>query len=241
MSGHSKWANIKHKKAVNDKIKSNVFGKYSRMITMAVIEGGGVTNPDHNVKLRLAIDMAHSENLPKDNIDRAIEKGLGQDKNLLKEVLYEAFDKAGVAFIIEATTDNPNRTLAEIRNVLERHGGKLGSQGSITHLFQKCGVINFYRKDNSEDDIFAFADKIDEIDIEEDDDQCTVIFPFEKIGSVKGILGSLKPSRMEISYRILVPMPIQSEIEKKHIEELMEALEVLDDVHRVFVNAVYEE
>lgn len=238
MSGHSKWANIKHKKELNDKNKGTVFGKMSRKITLAVVEGGGVADPEHNVKLRLAIEKAKSENLPKDNIDRAIEKGLGPDKNLLKEVVYEGFDKKGVGILIETTTDNPNRTLGEIRNVMERHNAKLGSQGSVSHMFKKCGTVYFLRKYNSEEDVFRFSDRINAIDIDEDDREFIVYFPFENLGKTKHEMGGLTSDLIEIIYRPTTLIPINDERESKSIQELMEALEELEDVHRVFVNAV---
>src|SRR3989304_8339146 len=100
MSGHSKWANIKRKKEANDKVKGNVFGKMSKIITLAVLEGGGMTDPDHNVKLRLAIEKAKSANMPKENIQRAIEKGTGPEKSQLKEIIYEGFAPGGVSLII---------------------------------------------------------------------------------------------------------------------------------------------
>src|SRR4051812_30449460 len=120
MSGHSKWANIKRKKEANDKVKGAVFGKLSRLITIAVTEGGGLPDPENNVKLRFAVEKARSENMPKENIQKAIEKGSGPNIQELKEVVYEGFGPGGVALLIVTTTDNSNRTHAEIRNVLER-------------------------------------------------------------------------------------------------------------------------
>ncbi len=121
MSGHSKWANIKRKKEANDKIKGNVFAKLSRVITLAVIEGGGIGDPQLNNKLRLAIEKAQASNMPKENIKRAIERGLGPQKDQLKEVIYEGFAPYGVSLLILATTDNPNRTLTELRTKLRKN------------------------------------------------------------------------------------------------------------------------
>ena len=119
MSGHSKWANIKRKKGANDKIKANVFAKMSHLITISVLEGGGIVEPENNVKLRLAIDKAKSVNMPKENIMRAIERGFGPNKMMLKEVVYEGFGPYGIFLLILSTTDSSNRTTAEIRNFLE--------------------------------------------------------------------------------------------------------------------------
>ncbi|MEK7071233.1 MAG: YebC/PmpR family DNA-binding transcriptional regulator, partial [Patescibacteria group bacterium] len=109
------------------------------MITISVIEGGGFADPEINIKLRMAVEKAKAANMPKDNIARAIEKAAGPEKNQLKEVVYEGFGPEGMALIIVATTDNPNRTISEVRNTLEKMGGKLGSQGSVAYLFHKCG------------------------------------------------------------------------------------------------------
>ena len=117
MSGHSKWANIKRKKQANDLVKGNVFAKMSHLITLAVLEGWGIVEPENNVKLRLAVEKAKSVNMPKENIKRAIEKGSGPNKTLLKEVIYEGFGPYGVFLLILATTDNSNRTSSEIRNI----------------------------------------------------------------------------------------------------------------------------
>jgi len=111
MSGHSKWANIKRQKQANDLVRGNVFSKLSRTITLAVIEGGNITDPEHNVKLRLAIDKARQLNMPKENIARAIDKAVGPDKTTLREIVYETFGPGGTAYMILVTTDNINRTL----------------------------------------------------------------------------------------------------------------------------------
>src|SRR5438132_496161 len=131
MSGHSKWSKIKRQKEVTDKVKGAAFAKLSRIITLAVIEGGGIPDPVNNVRLRLSIEKAKALNMPKENITRAIEKGAGPHKLELKEVVYEAFAPHGISVIIVATTDNSNRTFAEIRTILERNGGKMGTQGSV--------------------------------------------------------------------------------------------------------------
>ena len=119
MAGHSKWSKVKRQKEITDKEKSKVFAKLSKLITLAIVEGGGVGDPELNIKLRLAIEKAKQGNMPKENVERAIEKAAGPNKQLLKEVHYEAFAKHGAAILIVATTDNPNRTTAEIKTTLE--------------------------------------------------------------------------------------------------------------------------
>lgn len=146
MAGHSKWANIKRKKEVVDKKRSSLFTKLSKAITMAVIEGGGAINPDFNVKLRLAIEKAKESNMPKDNIERAIQKGSGANKEQLKQVQYEAFGPSNSAIMIKVFTDNPNRSVAELRVLVERHNGKFASPGAVKYLFEQKrveGVVKY--------------------------------------------------------------------------------------------------
>ena len=136
MSGHSKWANIKRKKEVVDQKRGSLFTKLSRAITMAAIEGNG-PNPDFNAKLRLAIDKAKEANVPKENIDRAIQKGTGPGKEVLSEAVYEAFGLSGSAFLIRVATDNLNRSVSDIRLILEKNKGKLAKPGAVEHLFMR--------------------------------------------------------------------------------------------------------
>lgn len=236
MSGHSKWANIKRKKEANDKMKGVAFAKLSRIVTLAVLEGGGVTNPDANFKLRLAIDKARAANMPKDNIARAIEKGHGPNAALLKEIVYEAFGPHGVAMMIQCTTDNTTRTHNEVRSILENRGGKMGSQGSVAYLFQKCSVMQFNLADTLEDDIFTFADSVQAYDIDEGKEVATVFFPFEMFGKAKEKLGALNPSVSEIEYRPLSRVSVNSEEEARKVLDIAETLEALDDVHTVYTN-----
>ncbi len=137
MSGHSKWSTIKHKKAANDKVKGSVFTKMAKAITIAVKKGGGVSDPAMNFSLRLAIDKARAVNMPKENIDRAIEKGIGVGGEEIVELLIEGFAPERVAVLIEAVTDNRNRTIAEMRILMEKHGGVMGSIGSVAYMFEK--------------------------------------------------------------------------------------------------------
>lgn len=237
MSGHSKWANIKNKKAANDKVKGTIFAKLTRMITLSVVEGGGITNPDINFKLRLAIDKAHTANMPNDNIQRAIEKGHSPDSSKLKEVVYEAFGPHGVVYMIQCATDNPTRSHNEVRGVVEKKGGKMGSLGSVGYLFQKCAVMQFDLINSSEDMIFEFGQSLQAYDIDEKGGTATVYFPFDQFGKVKAALGtSLHPKRFDVEYRPLSRISVPSEREAKHIIELTEAIEELTDVHNVFNN-----
>lgn len=235
MSGHSKWANIKRKKQANDMVKANVFAKMSHLITIAVIEGGGIIEPENNVKLRLVIDKAKSFNMPKENIKRAIEKGFGPNKIMLKEVIYEGFGPYGIFLLILSTTDNSNRTSSEIRNTLEKYSGKLGAQGSVSYLFKKCAFVSFKKVDINEDTVFMIGEKLQAFDINEDDSHFFVFFPFSNFGLLKTHLNDIKYDLAEIDYLPTTLVILDSDKEKK-ILGIIEALESLDEVQRVYTN-----
>ncbi|PIY71939.1 YebC/PmpR family DNA-binding transcriptional regulator [Candidatus Roizmanbacteria bacterium CG_4_10_14_0_8_um_filter_33_9] len=235
MSGHSKWANIKHKKEVNDKVKGQVFAKLSRLITLAVIEGGLMPDPTNNFKLRFLIEKAKTANMPKDNIERAIERGYGPNKSQLKECVYEAFGPFGVAMIITASSDNPTRTVNAIKSGLEQYQAKLGAQGSVMYLFKKVGVIVFDKITYKEDDIFEFAQKCNALDIENNEASYIIYIPFIELGRVKDHIGSLVSTSIDIEYipdsHIILP-----EEQLRKIATIINSLETLDDIHEVFTN-----
>jgi YebC/PmpR family DNA-binding regulatory protein len=238
MSGHNKWSKIKRQKEITDKVKSTNFAKMARQITLSVIEGGGIGDPENNVRLRLAIEKAKLVNMPKENIARAIEKGAGPNKDSLKEVVYESFAPFGAAMMIVATTDNSNRTHAEVRTVLERNGGKMAGQGAVGYLFQKCAVAVFDAAKNDETAVFDFAEKIQAYDIDEDEDSITVYFPFEKLGRVTEFAGSLVPSVVESEYRPLSTVHLQ-ESQEQSVMHLIELLDEMDDVQNVYTNVMF--
>ena len=236
MSGHSKWSKIKREKQAKDKVKGNIFSKLARQITFSVIEGGNITDPEKNVKLRLAIEKAKSYNLPKQNIERAILKASGPDRSSLKEIIYEAFGPGGTSIVILVTTDNINRALSEIRRILDKFAGKLGNQRSVMYLFKKCTAATFNVKDISEEEIFALADKIEAFDIDKTDDHYTVYFPFELLGQDSEFLKRLKLENTEVVYKPNSLIKVEDEATGRKIQELLEALEDLDDVQKVFAN-----
>jgi YebC/PmpR family DNA-binding regulatory protein len=238
MSGHSKWANIKRKKQANDKVRGNVFSKLSRIITLSVLEGNSITDPNLNVKLRLAVEKAKSLNMPKDNIQRAIDRGVGPNKESLKEVIYEAFAPGGAALIILATTDNLNRTLSEIRNVLERNGGKMGNQGSVSYLFKKCALVVFPKNEVNEEVVFDFAEKINAFDIDQDEERYTLYIPFENLGKIKDHQNGLRYESAEVDFKPTTLITVTKEKDLGKILDLIEALEDLDDVQKVYGNFV---
>lgn len=242
MAGHSKWANIKRKKEVNDKARGKIFAKLSRAITMAVAEGGGMPDPEFNVKLRLAIEKARQENMPKENIERAIEKGSGSSAEKLKEVKYEAFGPSGVVFVILGSTDNPNRSSAELRNILERNGGKMGAPGSVSYLFEQCGAVSFDMTKNSEEELLTFADAIHVLDIEQEEGISTIYFPFEKLGEVSQLSEKLSIELgPDAIYKPLTFVEVSDPQAKEDVINLIEIIEDLDDVQEVFSNVVFKE
>jgi len=235
MSGHSKWANIKRKKQANDMVKANVFAKISHLITIAVIEGGGIIDPVNNVKLRLAIDKAKYSNMPNVNIKRAIEKGFGPNRIMLKEVIYEGFAPYGIFLLILSTTDNSNRTSSEIRNMLEKNSGKLGTQGSVSYLFKKSAFVSFKKTEVNEEEVFKIGEELHAFDINEDNSHFFVFFPFNNFGLLKTHLNNIKYDLAELDYLPTTPIALDSDKEKK-VLDLVEALENLDEVHRVYTN-----
>ncbi len=236
MSGHSKWANIKRKKEANDKERGKIFSKLARLITLAVAEGGGVPDPAVNIKLRFAVERAKVANMPKENIKRAIDKAVGPGSVALQEIYYEAFAQGSVGLIIYATTDNVNRSIAEIRVELARGGAKLASQGSVLYLFKKCASIAFDMGKNSEEILYTFADSIGSFDIEAEGTLTIIYFPFENIGrAIELPEGLIAEAPAEIDFRPTSRVVVDSEHASK-LEGLITKLEDLDDVQAVFAN-----
>src|SRR5664279_1489145 len=141
MSGHSKWKTIKRQKGANDQKRGQIFTKLSNAISIAVREGGGVADPESNFRLRLAIEAARSANMPKENIERAIERAANKQGSGLEEAVYEGFGPGGFSVIVEAFTDNKQRTVAEVKNIFNKNGGNIGSQGSVMYQFDKKGMV----------------------------------------------------------------------------------------------------
>src|ERR687883_310952 len=187
MAGHSKWASIKHKKKAVDAKRGALFTKLTRAITVAAREGGG--DPDGNPSLALAVQKARDASMPKDNIERAIAKGAGggADADALEAVMYEGYGPGGVALLVEATTDNRNRTGSEIRHAFSKHGGNLGEPGSVGYLFDKKGVVVVDGERYSEDDLMAAIEAGAE-DIAVDDDVFEVLCEPSDLAQVRQAL-----------------------------------------------------
>jgi YebC/PmpR family DNA-binding regulatory protein len=236
VSGHSKWHSIKHKKAVVDARRGQQFTKLARAITVAAREGGG--DPDGNPSLALAIQKARDASMPKDNIERAIAKGTGAgaDAEQIETVLYEGYGPGGVALLIEALTDNRNRTGAEIRHAFSKHSGSLGEPGSVSYLFDKRGVIVVDASRYDEDDLIAAIDAGAE-DIGLDEDVFEVITDPGDLPHVRAALeaAGVEMDSADVAQRPKSRVPVQ-EADAAKLMSLIDALEELDDVSSVDAN-----
>jgi YebC/PmpR family DNA-binding regulatory protein len=236
MSGHSKWASIKHKKAVVDARRGKLFTKLARAVTVAAKAGGG--DPDGNPALALAIQKARDASMPKDNIERAIAKGTGEgaDAQAYEEVLYEGYGPGGVALLIEALTDNRNRTGSEVRHLLSKHGGNLGEPGSVAYLFEKKGVIAVDGNRYSEDDLMVAIDAGAE-DIGADEDVLEVVTEPAALGAVRAALdeAGIEFESAEITQRPKTRVPLDEDTAGK-LMRLIDALDDNDDVGDVYAN-----
>jgi YebC/PmpR family DNA-binding regulatory protein len=236
MSGHSKWHSIKHKKAVVDARRGQQFTKLARAITVAAREGGG--DPDGNPALALAVQKARDASMPKDNIERAIGKGTGAgvDADRIETVLYEGYGPGGVALLIEALTDNRNRTGADIRHLLSKYGGNLGEPGSVSYLFAKQGVIVVDASRYDEEDLIPAIDA-GALDIAVDDDVFEVITEPADLVPVRGALtaAGVDIESADLSQRPMSRVPVE-EAEATRLLRLIDALEESDDVTAVHAN-----
>jgi len=236
MSGHSKWSTIKRQKAANDAVKGNLFSKLSRAISIAVKTGGG-DNPDTNYKLRIAVDAARQANMPKENIERAIARGQSQDANL-EEITYEGFGPGGVSLMVEATSDNKNRTGQEIKNIFEKSGGRFAGPGSVSFNFASKGMILVSKKDNEslQDLILSLIDTGAE-EIEEAESLAIVFVPPKELFDYKELL---KKKGFNVQKAQLVQKPLNFVVPEKadaqKIASLIKKLEDHSDVQRVYSN-----
>lgn len=237
MSGHSKWSTIKHKKGAADARRGKIFSKLAKAITSASRQGGG--NPDMNLKLQYAIDSAKSENMPKDNIERAILKGTGalNADSILYECLYEGYGSNGVAVMAEILTDNKNRTAAEIRKVFERSGGNLGESGCVSWMFQQKGVITVNSGEIEEDKLMTLVLDAGCDDLRIEDGKYEIDCETKDYNNVKKVLQDegIKMESAEISW-IPTTLIELDEAKGRKIIALMERLENHDDVQNVYAN-----
>ena len=236
MAGHSHWAGIKHKKGKADKMRSNLFSKLSREITVAAKSGD--KNPDMNARLRSAIQSARSSNMPKENIQRAIEKSETSADANYENIRYEGFGPKRIAVIVETLTDNKNRTASNLRTIFQKNGGNLGTQGSASHNFQQIGVIKIERTEASEDKIF-------ELTIESGANECFSKEYFHEIQCDKNEIYNVKKKleknisnflSTEIEWVPLNKIELSKE-EKDNIVNFLGTLDEDDDVQNIYTNA----
>lgn len=238
MAGHSKWKNIQHRKGAQDAKRGKIFTKIATELTVAAKIGGD--DPDGNPRLRMALNKARAANMPKDNIERAIKKGVGGlDGVNYTEKTYEGYGPAGVAFIVDCLTDNINRTVGEVRYAFNKYGGNLGTDGSVSWMFHKKGLIVYDKNDvKDQDKLFEMAIENGAEDVKDEDGAVEVSCPPDAFNALKEALDELPftPSVAEIS---MVPENY-SAVEDEQVESLQKMIDLLednDDVQNVYHNA----
>ncbi|WP_456396431.1 YebC/PmpR family DNA-binding transcriptional regulator [Desulfurobacterium sp.] len=236
MAGHSKWANIKHKKAAQDAKRGKIYTKLAREITVAAREGGG--DPEFNPRLRAAIEKAKKFNMPKENIERAIKRGTGEIAGeTYEEVTYEGYGPGGVAIIVKCLTDNRNRTASEVRHAFSKHGGNLGTSGCVAWMFKRKGVITINVEGKDEEEVMMIAIDAGAEDFVNEDGQFIIYTQPQDLENVKK---ALEEAGVEIEEAKLDLVPqnttrVEGETAQK-VLKLLEVLEDLDDVQEVYSN-----
>jgi YebC/PmpR family DNA-binding regulatory protein len=240
MAGHSQFKNIMHRKGRQDKIRSKVFGKLAREITVAAKAGG--PDPAMNARLRLAIQLARAENMPRDNIERAVKKSSGSEGEAFEAMRYEGYAAGGVAVIVETLTDNRNRTGGAVRALFVRNGGNLGSTGSVSHMFQHLGEIVYHLDAGSADAVLEAAIEAGADDCVSDATGHTIVCPFDSLGHVgpalEAKLGEATTTKIIWKPTLLAHV---DEDGAETVMKLINALEEDDDVQTVFSNFEVDE
>ena len=237
MSGHSKWSTIKRKKGAADAKRGAVFTRITREIVMAARDGGGDING--NFRLRLAVDKARAENMPKDNIERGIRRGTGEDKDAaaFEQVMYEGYAPHGVAVMVECVTDNRNRTVAELRHALTKAGGSMGELGSVAWQFERVAYFEFSSSAMNYDKAFELGIEAGANDVVEENGTIEIIGPVETFKDIADRLhgASVKPE--EAGLRMIPKQEIELPLDQTvHVMKALETIEELDDVQNVFSN-----
>jgi YebC/PmpR family DNA-binding regulatory protein len=241
MAGHSKWANIQHRKGRQDAKRGKIFTRLIKEITVAARMGGG--DPDMNPRLRLAVDKAYENNMPKDNIERAIKRGTGDLEGVnYEEIRYEGYGVGGAAVIVDCLTDNRTRTVADVRHAFSKHGGNLGTDGSVAFLFRHCGQLVFAPGADEEKLLDAALEAGAEDVITNDDGSIEVITGPHEFPSVKAALerAGLKAEVAEVTMKPASETALAGE-DALRMQKLIEALESLDDVQDVYTTATMDE
>ena len=238
MAGHSKWANIKHRKARQDAKRGKIYTKLIRELTVAARAGGG--DPNDNPRLRLALDKANSENMPKDTINRAIERGTGVgEAGSLEEITYEGYGPGGVAVLVEAMTDNRNRTVADVRHAFTKFGGNLGTDGSVSYLFNKIGLV-IIDKNQDEEEVMEILLDFDGEDLEDTVDNFIATVPFQNLSAFverlkdKDIIVENAEVTMKADTSVLVDQDMGEKVLR-----ILDFLDEVDDVQEVHSNAEF--
>ena len=237
MSGHSKWSTIKRKKAAADTKRGKIFTKLIKEITIAARQGGG--DPGANPRLRLAIDNAKSANMPNDNIERAIKKATGELEGVnYIELTYEGYGPGGIALLIESVTDNKNRTVADVRHILSKHGGSLGETGSVAWMFDRKGVITVVAEGKSEDEVMEVVLEAGAEDFQTEDDFYEVTTAVEDFEEVRKALqnSNFNIENASLQWIAKNTVSVSGENAEKVIK-IIDALEDNDDVQNVYTNA----
>ena len=237
MSGHSKWSTIKRKKGALDAKRGKIFGKLTKELTVAARLGGG--DPAGNPRLRAAIAAAKAENLPKDNMMKAIRKGTGEGGGAaLEELILEGYGPAGVALMVESLTDNKNRTVSDVRHLITKYGGNLGEPGCVAWMFDKKGVIVFEKDAVKEDELLEAALECGAEDLQSDETQFEVLTEPTAFIEVKEALEAkgFQPALAELQLRPQTTVQIEEEKPAQQVLKLVELLEEHDDVNNVFAN-----
>jgi YebC/PmpR family DNA-binding regulatory protein len=235
MAGHSKFKNIQFRKGKQDKLRSKLFSKLSRDITLAAKQG--VPDPAANARLRLAVANAKAESMPKDNIDRAIKKAMSGETDNMMDIRYEGFGPGGVAFIVEVLTDNRNRAAANMRTIFDKNGGALGESGSVAFMFDRVGQITYPASVGGEDKVMEAAIEAGADDVETDEDGHTIYTSFEDLSAVAEALEAAlgAPKSTGVVWRPKSQTPVAGD-QAATVMKLMDALDDDDDVQNVFAN-----
>jgi YebC/PmpR family DNA-binding regulatory protein len=238
LSGHSKWSSIKHKKGAADAKRGQLFSKLSRAIIVAAKEGGG--DPANNLALQNAIEKAKSYSMPRDNIDRAIAKGSGADADAdaFETIVYEGYGPEGIAVIVEALTDNRNRTAADVRHLFAKHGGNLGTAGAVAWQFDRRGVVVVSADGVDEDELFLAAADGGADDIEQDGSVFQITSAPEQLAAVRGAVeeAGFSVDSAELQLLPKTTVAVDDETKARQVMRLIDALEENDDVQDVYAN-----
>lgn len=242
MAGHSKWANIQHRKGAQDKKRAVLFARLSKEITIASKLGG--PDPDGNPRLRLAIQNARAQSMPKDNIKRAVDKGQGGAGDDYVEIRYEGFGPGGIGIIVEASTDNKNRAASEIRSTFSKNGGNLGETGSVSFGFENVGEITYEAAVADEEGVLEAALEAGAVDVLSDEDGHYIFTERETLmevaGALEGQFGEAEPKSVKLIWRPSNAVPVAGEDADK-LMQLLDALDELDDVQNVYDNSELSE